>query len=352
MTARGAGGPPVVDPAGVGRILLVKLTSLGDVIHGTAAVGPLQRMFPQAEITWAADERFADIPRHHPGVTRVITGRRFRTDPLHEIRELTSTTAELRREGVDLAIDLQGTARSAAWMYSSGAPVKAGRGGWRPGWRKTVMPDLNRHAVRVIADILEELGIPAPDPNPELHWPASAEGEISTFLEEGGIGAVPFAVFNPFSRWASKEWPIARVAEVARRFHGETGAAIVVTGSEEEAGKAATLADLATPARVVLATGRFKLPELFCLLRRAGLVVSVDSGPMHAAAAVGTPVVALFGPTLPERVGPWGAGHVVLQAARPKHHHEYRRPDARRLIEALNVETVWAAVRDAWRARL
>ncbi len=99
-------GDPVADPAEVGRILLVKLTSLGDVIHATAAVAPIHRAFPRAEIAWAVDERFADVPRHHPGVTRVIEGKRFRSDPLHELRELGSATATLRREGVDLAIDL------------------------------------------------------------------------------------------------------------------------------------------------------------------------------------------------------------------------------------------------------
>lgn len=336
-----------MDRADVGRILLVKLTSLGDVIHGTAAIGPLHRAFPQAEITWAVDERFADVPRHHPGVTRVIEGKRLRAAPLHEVRELSSTTATLRREGVDLAIDIQGTVRSAAWTYASGAPVKAGRGRFRPGWRRTLMPDLGRHAVQVIADIMGGLGIPAPDPQPELHWPASADEAVSKFLAEHGVGG-PFAVFNPFSRWPTKEWPIIRFQDLARRFHRDLAAPIVVTGGPAEASRAAAFAMAAEPAGVIAAAGILDLPGLFCLLSRARLVVSVDSGPMHAAAAVGTPVVALFGPTLAERTGPWGRGHVVLQAERPDSQHAYRRPGSGALMGRLGLDDVYEAAARAW----
>ena len=343
-------GEPVADPAEVGRILLVKLTSLGDVIHGTAAVAPIHRAFPHAEITWAVDERFADVPRHHPGVTRVIEGKRFRSDPLHELRELGSATATLRREGVDLAIDLQGTIRSAAWAYASGAPVKAGRGVLRPGWARRVRPDLARHAVLVIAEILESLGIAAPDPCPALHWPASAEEKVSGLLAEAGIGPGPFAVFNPFSRWASKEWPIARFQELARRFHRESGAPVIVTGSPAEADRAAAFAAGSGPAGVIPMAGRLDLVDLFCLLGRARVMVSVDSGPMHAAAAVGTPVVALFGPTLAERTGPWGSGHIVLRAATPDSHHAYRRKGAGELMARLGSDEVETALLAQWKA--
>lgn len=339
---------PIADPADVGRILLVKLTSLGDVIHGTAAIGPLHRAFPRAEIAWAVDERFADVARHHPGVTRVIEGKRFREDPMHELRELGSATATLRREGVDLAIDIQGTIRSAAWVYASGAPAKAGRGGFRPGWRRTVMPDLGRHAVQVIADIMEALGIPAPDPKPELHWTGAAEETVSTLLGEHGIGGGPFAVFNPFSRWPTKEWPMARFHDLARLFHREFGAPIILTGGPAEVERAAAFALGAEPARVIPVAGQLDLPGLFCLLKRARVVVSVDSGPMHAAAAVGTPVVALFGPTLPERTGPWGSAHIVLQAARPDSHHAYRRACSGALMTKLGLDDVAGAVLRLW----
>lgn len=337
------------DPADVGRILLVKLTSLGDVIHGTAAVGPLQRAFPQAEIAWAVDERFADVPRHHPGVTRVIEGKRFRSDPIHELRELGSATATLRREGVDLAIDIQGTVRSAAWVYASGAPAKAGRGGFRPGWRRAVLPDLRGHAVQVIAEILNALGIPAADPQPELHWSGTSEEAVSALLAEHGIADGPFAVFNPFSRWPSKEWPMTRFHDLARLFDREFGAPILLTGGANEVGRAAAFALGSEPARVIPVAGALDLPGLFCLLQRARVAVSVDSGPMHAAAAVGTPVVALFGPTFPERTGPWGQGHIVLQAQRPESHHAYRKASSAALMSRLGFEDVAGALVRLWR---
>lgn len=339
---------PIVDRADVGRVLIVKLTSLGDVIHGTAAIRPLRRVFPNAEITWVVDERFADVPRHHPEVTRVIGAKRLKGTPLRELKEIGDAAVSLRREGVDLAIDLQGTLRSALWTYASGAPAMAGRGRPRPGWRRTVSPDLNRHAVRVIADIMAALGMPDDDPEPALHWPKSCEESVSALLAERGIADQPFAVFNPFSRWRSKEWPMDRFGELARCFSGECGAPIVVIGGAAESARAMNFADAVRPAQVIPVAGLTDLPALFCLLKRARMVVSVDSGPMHAAAAVGTRVVALFGPTMAHRTGPWGNGHVVLQKLEPKSHHAYRRDDGT-LMAMLRVDMVCDAVLRAWR---
>jgi ADP-heptose:LPS heptosyltransferase len=96
--------------------------------------------------------------------------------------------------------------------------------------------------------------------------------------------------------------------------------------------------------------GRLALGEALCLIRRARLMVSCDSGPMHAAAALGTPVVALFGPTLPEYTGPWGARHRVVQASRPRDHHAFRSDRGRRHMEALGVQAVAAAVQEALHA--
>jgi len=341
---------PVAEVADVGRVLLVKLSSLGDVIHGTAALGPIRRMFPQAEITWVVDVRFADVPRHHPEVTRVIEARRFRTTPLRELREIGQAAISLRREGVDLAIDIQGTFRSALWTYASGAPVKAGRGRPRPGWRRAVSPDLDRHAVRVIGDIMSELGIAADDPRPELYWPPSSEETVTSLLTEFGLSGEPFVVFNPFSRWPSKEWPMERFRELARRVGRECSAPVVVIGGPTEGGRAVTFAEACGPTRVFPVAGRTDLPGLFCLLKRARVVVSVDSGPMHAAAAVGTPVVALFGPTWPQRTGPWGPGHVILQGAKPRSHHAYRRADTT-LMKMLDVDLVFGALSGILRDR-
>jgi heptosyltransferase I len=268
---------------------------------------------------------------------------------LWEIRRLLA--AERRAAGpFDLALDFQGTRRSAAWVYLSGARIKAGRGSPRPGWRATLTIDRRRHAVRDYADVCESVGVEASRFDPTLHTAPQDEAALDTILDCLRIPRRGFVLFNPFSVWPSKSWDQARAADLATRVAADTGTALVLTGGREEREPADTVVSLAHPGSAVSLAGRLALGEALCLFGRARLMISCDSGPMHAAAAMGTPVVALFGPTLPEHTGPWGTGHTVVQSARPPDHHTYRRDPARRYMNALGIEDVAAAVSTALRA--
>ena len=327
------------------RILAVKLSSFGDVVHVTPCLRALRHAFPDADIRVAIERRWADALRALPYVDGLIeASSRTRVTPSYLLEIRRALAASPGR--FDLAIDFQGTRRSAAWIYASGARVKAGRGWPRPLWRAALRPDLSRHAVEVCADVCGRVATRVHDLSPELHTTAVDEERGARVLDEAGVPRDGFVLLNPFSRWDSKGLDVATAAEVAIRAAGLAGDRVVVTGGPDDAVRAADVVRRSAACAISLA-GRLTLAEALCLFRRARLMISCDSGPMHAAAALGTPVVALFGPTLPERTGPWGSEHVVLQAARPPEHHAYRSDGARRYMSALTVDAILAGLERA-----
>src|SRR5262249_8794530 len=239
--------------------------------------------------------RWAPAVRHNPHLDTLIES--APRDRL-SFRMLWEARRSLARSGpFDIAIDLQGNARSAAWMYLGGAPLKGGRGGVRPCWRGAVLPDLSRHAVLVCADIVRSLGIDVPDPDPEIVTSADDEGRLDALLAEQGLPASGYILLNPFSRWRSKCWPLDRAAPVIRRLWAETEHPLVLTGGPDDRIAAVELQARVAPRSLPSLLGRMTLGEALCCFRRARLMITCDSGPMHAAAALGVPVVALFGPT-------------------------------------------------------
>jgi heptosyltransferase-1 len=326
------------------RVLLLRLTSLGDVVRATGFPRALRQALPKAEIVAVTSRALAPIFAAAPGVDRLIAD--------SGAPRLFSVWREARRRlrpqrkggGFDLAVDLQGTRASAAWVYASGARRMAGRGGWRPGWQFVHAEDHRISDVTESARIFERLGIPIADASPVLIGQPADEARLDDLLRREGLPDSGFLVVNPFGRWLSKTWPAERYVKLLPRLRADFGLALIVVGGPTETVMAAgLLSDMAAHTAVSLA-GRLSLGELICLLRRARLVLTGDSGPMHIAAAVGTPVVALFGPTWPERAGPWGHGHRVLQRWRSANYHAYRDPASAIGMAAIEVEEVFATV--------
>ena len=333
-------------------MLVVKLSSMGDIVHVTPCLRALRRAFPTASIAMAVERRFAPLVRQSPHLDELIE-----VDPgqgrwaawLEPWRHL----AGRRRPRFDLAIDFQGTRRSAAWVYASGARVRAGRRRgagreWRPGWHRVVSPTAGRHAVRVCADVAASVGVPVVELDPELHAAPGADERLGARLAAAGVPPSGFVLVNPFTRWPSKSWPIDRYRALLTTLSGDVRVPIVVhAGPGEESGLEA-LADIAAPrGRAATIISALPLDEALALFRRARLMVTGDTGPMHCAAALGTPVVALFGPTWPECTGPWGAGHRVIQSSRPPTPDTYRTDDRGLHIRAIDVPTVHRAILDA-----
>jgi lipopolysaccharide heptosyltransferase II len=297
------------------RILFIKPSSLGDVVHAIPALRALRAAHPSAHITWLVKRQWAPLVERVDGVDRVW--------PVEGgfLRWLTAVPA-LRAERFDIAVDLQGLLRSGLIAWLSGAPRRVGFAAGREGsprfyTDRITVPARDTHAVDRYLLVARALGAAAAPPAFGLRELASDAGEVERRLAESGLAAgTRWVAVNASARWLTKRWPVERFAVVADRIQSEGLGRIAVIGGPEDREVAHALARAMRTPLVDLA-GAFDLGLLPALLRSAAVLLTNDSGPMHVAAAVGTPVVALFGPTSPARTGPYGAGHAVLVAGIP-----------------------------------
>lgn len=331
------------------NILVVKLSSLGDIVLATPCLTALRGRWPEARIVVAVNEEFAPLLEGCTAIDGLLVRR-----STHRVRRLKTLAqaawAGLRHAGrrFDLALDLQGNVHSAAWTSLSGARRKAGLGSGRRGWEFCIPPDPSLHAVDACAAVLERLGVPVPDRTPRLTVTAAGDQAAEAFLRDLGLPPRGFVVVHPFAAWPTKEWPLDRYATVLRRLAAAPGASdtFLVTGSAAEAPRARDLAAAVGSPRVVSVAGRLSLAACLGLWSRAALFVGGDTGPMHASAALGVPVVAVFGPTHPEVSGPVGRGHRVIQTSRPDSHDAYRSPAGLAHTLAIPTDAVLRAVED------
>lgn len=311
------------------RILILKLSALGDVIHTLPALTTLRRHLPGAHLSWLVEDAAADLLAGHPALDRlvVLPRRTWSRDSrggrrLAAVRGFLGFARAFRAERFDLAIDFQGLAKSAVWMALARSRRKAGfdrglprnEGAWLTLNERVPPGSPDRHALDRGLALLEGLGFARLPLVYDVPVGAEAEALADRWLREAGIeeGAA-FAAVNPMTRWATKDWEPGRFAAVIDRLHARR-IPVVVTGGpgDREAVDAiqAQSTSLATSSRL---DGRTPLKVLAAVYRRARVVLSTDTGPMHLAAAMGTPVVALFGPTAPWRTGPYGTEHAVLR---------------------------------------
>jgi len=301
------------------RILIIKPSSFGDVIHALPVLHGLRQRFPHARISWLVSTACAGLLEGHPELDEIVLFDRRRFGRLGQSWRVTCEFAafvrELNGRRFDLALDLQGLFRSGFLSLASGAAVRMGFArarefGWvfytRPmresrGERHAV--DRNYQAGRLLgfADVPIQFRLPVD---------ASSRRVVAEWLAAGGIGpGRGYALLAPGTRWETKRWPVGHFAEVARSLRNEHGLAVVLAGAPDEVEAAAEVANL-SGGDVVNLAGRTNLRELIALVAGASVVVMNDTGPMHLAAALGRPLVAIYGPTSPVRTGP------------------YRRPDA------------------------
>ncbi|MFN0066015.1 MAG: glycosyltransferase family 9 protein [Limisphaerales bacterium] len=308
-------------------ILIVKLSALGDVIHTLPALTTLRRHRPGARIAWLVEEAAAELVRGHAALDRLIVWRRgaferaLRSGRLAAAGgEVRRTLRELRATRHDLVIDFQGLAKSAFWVAAAGGAVRAGYGA---GQRRNEFAHLvlNRrvpvtaagaHAVERNLRLLEGLGFPRLPLAYDFPTEPADEAAAEALLAGLGLGAARFVAVNALTRWPTKNWTAAGFAAVGDRLAARGLPAVFTGAPGDRTALDAIAAAMRTPVRRL--DGRTPLKVLGALFRRAAAVLSTDTGPMHLAVAVGTPVVALFGPTDPGYTGPHGEGHVVLRA--------------------------------------
>ncbi|MDF0668341.1 MAG: lipopolysaccharide heptosyltransferase II [Nitrospira sp.] len=293
------------------RILLIKPSSLGDIVHAFPVVSAIKAQWPRSHITWVVKRQWAGLVERAEEVDRVW--------PVEmTVKSWIQEGQALRAERFDLAIDLQGLFRSGILARFSGAPTRIGFANGREGspWFYTqrvpvLSPDI--HAVDRYLSVVAALGAALPD-KPRFGFRLSEEdmSAVRELCRRRGFSVDrPWVAMNMGARWPTKRWPQASFAAVVDQLHETQLDPIVMIGGADErayTNKVRTLTDRP----FIDLSGEIPLGYLPALLSKATVMITNDSGPMHVAAALGVPVIAMFGPTSAVRTGPYGAGHHVL----------------------------------------
>jgi len=357
-----------VDHAGqekVLNILIVKLSAIGDVVHTLPSLSALRQLYPQAHITWVVEEAAADLIAGHPYLDRVLVSRRKHWQQefkkgcfTNTIREIRLFLNALRDRPYDLVIDFHGLFKSAVVVWLSGGVRKLGFDSMQEGsglfYTEKIREDMGKHAVDRYLDFPAYLGSKNGKAGqmcaaPEFFIPFNDRHiqKVSALMNSNHLDInKPFIAMNPVALWDTKLWREDRFAMLADRITGELNIPVIITGSIQEKPYVEAIIKEVKTTKVVDLAGETTLKDLACLYRQAAVVVTTDSGPMHIAAAVGTPVVALFGPTDPRRTGPYGIGHRVIRKTLPCSPCFLKQCPTRECMEGITVEEVLEGVKE------
>lgn len=328
---------------------MVRLGALGDIVHAVPVLTALRQHDPTLQIDWLVEAAYAPMLDCVSDVhQRIVVRRRGPTPTGACVFDATpsgyvAAVRYLRQQHYHVAIDLQGLIKSAAWARLSGARRVVGfsadhlrerQAVWF--YSDTVTPPSGVHVVRKNLALAEALGASAASIDVRL------QPERSPLVEAERAGA-PYAVINPGAAWPNKRWPATQFAAVARHLQVRHHLRTLVTYGPGEQALARAVVDAAGGAAALAPPTR--LGEMVALMQGARLVVSGDTGPLHIAAAMGAPLVALFGPTWPARNGPWDpADAVVSRAEVCQCHHKRQCQIGAPCIERISVDEVTAAV--------
>jgi len=333
------------------RFLAIRLSSIGDIVHALPAVAALAESIPEAQIDWLIEKRYADLLTGNPHVNRVIPidtlSWRGSLPPLSVVEETLETCKKLRAAGYEAAVDFQGLWKSAVSAFLSGAKRRIGlanpwlrESGAGVLYTERVSAEGRRHVVEECLALVERLGARA---GPwRFPLPQIPESEKYVENELARRNAREFMVINPGGGWKAKRWAPENYALLLRLLDARISGEFVLTGSPGEYDCIAEILKASATKRA------FYFPstvvQFIALARRAKLFLGGDTGPMHLAAAVGTPVVAIHGPTDPARNGPFNKADITLYNQAPVNHT--RRNKNAAYIEGIAVEQVEAAIEE------
>jgi lipopolysaccharide heptosyltransferase I len=329
------------------RILLIKPSALGDVIHALPVLVKLRERYPEARIDWLLTPAIADLVAHHPGLSRVVLFDRRRYAHAWRspaaARDLMRLFSQLRGGRYDLVIDLHGQFRSAVFALATGAAVRVGfdrprrrairrssprslparayrhgwtgarEGSWLAYTHRIAIPSLDAHAADRYLWLAPILGLNSTSqPDFSVPIPTIARRRVDELLASAGVAMdQPLAVLTPGTIWETKHWRAEGFADVARHLL-RGGRAVVLAGAGKDAAACQAVARLCPQA--VNVCDRTHVSELAALIARADICVTNDSGPMHLAAALGRPLVSIFGPTDEIWIGPYARPRAVVRA--------------------------------------
>jgi heptosyltransferase-1 len=338
------------------RILLIKPSALGDVVHTLPVLVKLRARYPRARIDWLITPENAEVVRYHPALSNVVLfarrdfskrGRRWRA-----FLSFVDLLKQIRRAKYELVIDMHGQVRSAFFALISGARVRIGfdrpikRGltvsaehdlknipshGWRGAregsWiaytHRIPIPTLDIHAIDRYLWVAPLLGLDDNPPDLAIHLSPQAADRVNRLLEEHGVPASkPLVVLVPGTIWETKHWTIEGFAGVARQFL-QDGFAVALAGTRRDQQRCRQIA--AAAAGTCDLSGKTTPADLAALIRRAEVAVTNDSGSMHVAVSLGKPMVSVFGPTNPVHIGPYERPESVVRVDLPCSPCNYRR---------------------------
>lgn len=331
-------------------ILIIKMSSLGDILHALPTLHVLRRRYPSARIVWAVHEQFVSLLPGAPYIDEVVFIDKNRLKSFRYWREL---RRQLHPYRFDLSIDLQGLAKSAVVAMNSGAKRKIGYWEMREGSflvsKGITGPHKNGHVIERYLDVARGLDCPVDAvafPLPPLD---EVRSKMLQRLAADGLQG-PFVALVPGARWSVKEWPLANWCALSARF-SERGINVLLLGSGDDIEKGKKMKSGTASEHVFDYTGKTTLTELMALISLSSLYVSADTGPLHLANALKKELIALFGTTSPDRTGPYGGAgsdyiHLIVS---PTSRATVARPlvDDPECMGKITVDTVWAECRKA-----
>jgi heptosyltransferase I len=299
------------------KVLILKPSALGDVVQALPVLRLLKRHRPDSEIHWWLDASLVPLLEGDPDLAGIFPFPRRRWASPWRWSEALVSIRQMRAHHFDWVLDLQSLLRSGIFGWLANGGLLVGLDDSREGARGfydliVPRPSYHTHAVDWYLESLRALGVPV---HAGFVWlperPAIAERVRTQWL----VAGARWVVLQPGARWLNKRWPVEHFAELVSRLAagcGELRFAILGGASDAPLGRTIARAE---PGRCLDLTGRTSLPETVEVIRAADLMVTNDTGPMHIAAALGKPVIALFGPTEPRRTGPYGQTEAALRLA-------------------------------------
>jgi lipopolysaccharide heptosyltransferase I len=331
------------------KFLIVKLSSLGDIIHALPVLAALRDTFLRARIDWLIEKRWAPLLDGNPDLneTIILNGT--------SVREFFRCTKRLREQNYTAVLDVQSLYRSAIFAWRTPATKHIGFA-WRNAREHPASLFYSQrvktkatHIIDQNLALAEAAGARLGAVRFPLFVSSDSQGAIAQLLHSSSIER--YIVLSPGGGWRYKRWPPERFGELAQKLWNEHHYRIIVNVGPGESDLGEIVlghAGIAMPIMV-----QYKLPELKALLMRADLVVACDSGPLHLAAALGTPVVGLYGPTDPARNGPYGGRDIVIRnVGDDETTHDREDYDSEAML-SITVDQVFAAVEDRleWKSR-
>ena len=329
------------------NILLIKQTSLGDVVHATAAIRSVREAYPQAHITALTSTTASDILRSSRDINELLTFDRYRVKsdwwrhPLWTINHFVRTFSAVRKQSYDIAIDLQGSWKTIIFLWAARAARRYAKGRW---WFAEHFHQPTLHAIDEMGGVLGWAGVRSSYAVPLLDVDRQASLAADNLLPPSGNKEKSIALLCPLTRWPTKNWPMSQFVTLAEQLSDEFQ--VVFSGSPEDRSMIEqAIAQDGGLASINLA-GRLSLVEFFALVARSDVVITGDSLPMHVASAFDRPLVSLFGPTNEDLVGPRNRSARIIRADMDCQRCYRRRRCPRACIGAITVDEVCSAIQD------